>query len=190
MTRRPASFTESFPQKTEGFHVWTEEEIAKFEKRWPIGTRERLALALLLWTGLRRGDAAALGRQHIRDGSITLRTKKTGQQVTIPLLPELARVIDATPIGSLALIASADGRPMNVAYFGHWFKAACKAAGVPGRAHGLRKACATRFAEHGATEEELKAWFAWADGRMASVYTRKANRGKLAIEAARKLEKR
>jgi len=184
----PTEGIKSFPQKTEGFHVWTEEEIARFESRWAVGTRERLALAVLLFTGLRRGDAASLGRQHIRDGVLTFRTTKTGQQVTIPVLPELAKIIDATPTGSLALIATPDGRPMTAHSFGHFFQDACKAAGVPGRAHGLRKACATRFAEHGCTEEELKGWFGWSDGRMASVYTRKANRGKLAIEAARKLK--
>lgn len=52
---------ESTP-RTEGFHCWTEEEIERFEVRWPIGSRERLALAILLYTGLRRGDAARLGR--------------------------------------------------------------------------------------------------------------------------------
>ena len=130
-----------------------------------------------------------LGRQHIRDGVVTLRTAKTGQQVTIPILPELARTISLTPTGCLALVATHDGRPMTRGGFGNWFHEACKVAGVPGTAHGLRKACATRFAEHGATEEELKSWFGWSDGRMASIYTRKANRGKLAMEAARKLNR-
>ena len=185
----PTEGVAGFPHKTEGFHTWTEEEIARFEACWAVGTRERLALAILLNTGLRRGDASMLGRQHIRCGVITLRTEKTGQQVMIPLLPELARIIDATPTGSLALVATHDGRPMTKESFGHFFRGACRAAGVPGSAHGLRKACATRFAEHGATEEELKSWFGWSDGRMASIYTRKANRGKLALEAARKLMK-
>ena len=77
----PTEGVEGFGHKTEGFHVWTDDEIAKFEVRWPIGTRERLALTILLYTGLRRGDAARLGRQHVRDGVITFRTEKTGQQV-------------------------------------------------------------------------------------------------------------
>jgi integrase len=125
----------------------------------------------------------------MKDGVITLRTGKTGQQVTIPVLPELARIIESTPTGCLALVATRSGRSMTKESFGHWFREACMAAGVPGGAHGLRKACATRFAEHGATEEELKAWFGWSDGRMASIYTRKASRGKLAQQAARKLMK-
>jgi integrase len=57
--------------RTEGFHAWTEEEISIFESKWPIGTRQRLAFAILLYTGFRRGDAAILGRQHIRVDSIS-----------------------------------------------------------------------------------------------------------------------
>jgi integrase len=60
----------------DGFHTWTNEEITCFEKRWPIGTRERLALDLLLYTGLARGDVVRLGRQHVSDGVITFRMEK------------------------------------------------------------------------------------------------------------------
>lgn len=40
-----------------GFHAWTEDELARFEERWAVGTRQRLAFDLLLYTGLRCGDA-------------------------------------------------------------------------------------------------------------------------------------
>jgi hypothetical protein len=73
--------------ETDGYHVWTEEECATFESRWPRGTRERLAFDLLLYTGLRRGDAVRLGRPHLRNGIATIRTEKTGETVTIPILP-------------------------------------------------------------------------------------------------------
>ena len=76
-------------------------------------SRERLALAILLYTGLRRGDAVQLGRQHIRDGIISMRTEKTGTPVTIPLLPELAEVIAASKTGDLAFIATITGTPMK-----------------------------------------------------------------------------
>jgi integrase len=177
-------------QKSEGFHTWTDEEIAKFEIRWPIGTRERLALAVLLYTGLRRGDAVSLGKQHIKHGVIAFRTAKTGQQVTIPLLPELARIIDATPTGDLTFIAGPRGQPISKDSFGHWFARACKAAGIPkGRAHGLRKAGATSAANNGATERELEALFGWKGGGMAARYTRAADREKLARTAIEKMRK-
>jgi integrase len=50
---------------TEGHHVWTDEECAAFEARWPHGTRERVAFDVLLFTGLRRGDAVRIGRPHV-----------------------------------------------------------------------------------------------------------------------------
>ena len=61
----------------EGFPVWTEEDVAAYEARWPLGTRQRVWVAVLLYTGLRRGDAVRLGRQHVRDGIATIRTQKT-----------------------------------------------------------------------------------------------------------------
>ena len=167
---------------TEGFRVWTEDEIERFEARWPTGSRERLALAILL-TGLRRGDAVQLGRQHIRDGVISMRIEKTGTPVTIPLLPELAEVIAASKTGDLAFIATTTGTPMTKESFGNWFRDACKAAGVPGSAHGLRKAGATRAANNGATVAQLEAIFGWSGGGMASLHPRQADRTRLAKEA-------
>ena len=168
-----------------GFHTWTEEEVARFEAHWPVGTRERLALDILLSTGLRRGDAARLGRPHVRNGIARIVTEKTSQEVTIRILPPLAASIDASPTGDLTFIAGERSRPMTKESFGNWFRDACVAAGVPRRAHGLRKAGARRAAESGATEAELNAWFGWADGsRESATYVRGANRAKLAERIA------
>src|SRR5262245_11305579 len=60
-----------------GFPAWTEEEVERYYARWPLGTNERVWMDVLLFTGLRRGDAVMLGRQHIRDGIATLRTEKS-----------------------------------------------------------------------------------------------------------------
>lgn len=171
-----------------GFHEWSEEEVARFENRWPVGTRERLALDILLYTGLRRGDAARLGRPHIRNGVIRIRAEKTDEQVEIRLLDPLATSIAAAPTGDLTFIATEKGRPYTKESFGNWFRDVCVATGLPGRAHGLRKAGARRAAESGATDLELNAWFGWADGsRQSATYTRGANRGRLAGNLADKL---
>ena len=89
------------PNDADGFHTWSQEELDRFEARWPLGTRERLAFDLLLYTGLRRSDAVRVGLQHVRDGVITIRTEKhqkgsRGEQVTIPILEPLAALIAAT----------------------------------------------------------------------------------------------
>jgi integrase len=88
-------------QRQKGDHVWTDDECAAIEARWPRGTRERLAFDLLLYTGSRRGDAVRLGWRHVRNGVATIRTEKTDQRVTITVLPPLLEPINAGSIGEL-----------------------------------------------------------------------------------------
>ena len=52
----------------DGWHTWTVEEVEQYEAHHPIGSKARLALALLLYTGARRSDVVKLGRPHVRDG--------------------------------------------------------------------------------------------------------------------------
>lgn len=167
-----------------GFHTWTEEEVAQFEARWTLGTRERLAFDILLYTGLRRGDAVRLGRQHIRDNVIVFRTEKTGEEVVLPVLPPLAESIAASKVGDLTFIVTNRGTPFVKESFGTWFREVCDVAGVQGSAHGLRKAGATRAANNGATDKQLMAMYGWQDPKMATHYTRKADKLRLAMEAA------
>jgi integrase len=176
--------------KTKGFPVWTEDELEQFEARWPLGTRERVIFGVYCYTGLRRGDAAKLGKQHIRNGIIAIDTEKNGTRVTIPVLPELAEIIAAGPTGDLSIIASKKGRPVRKESLGTLFKTACKTAGIPNKsAHGIRKAAATRAANNGATVATLEAIFGWEGGQMAALYTRAADRRKLAAEHMEKLSK-
>jgi integrase len=76
---------------TDGFRDWTEDEIAQFEAKHPIGSRPRLAFGLLLYTAQRRGDVIRMGRQDIQDGFIRVRQQKTGAALKIPVLPELQK---------------------------------------------------------------------------------------------------
>jgi integrase len=170
-----------------GFHTWTEEELERFEKRWPVGSRERLAFDLLLFTGLRRGDAVRLGRQHVRDGLIRLRMEKTGEELVVPLLQPLAKSIEATTTGDLTYLVNDAGQPWVKESFGNWFRDVCSAAGCPGSAHGLRKAGATRAALNGATVNQLMAMYGWTTPKMALHYTRLADRERLARAAGEHL---
>src|SRR5262249_57869369 len=77
------------PVKGDGFHTWTEDEIEQFEAHHPIGTKPRLALALLLYTAQRRSDVVRMGRQHIKDGVLTVKQQKTGVALAIPAHPHL-----------------------------------------------------------------------------------------------------
>jgi integrase len=176
-------------KKGDGFIPWTEEHVAIYEQRWPVGSHQRVWLDVLLYTGLRRGDAVRLGRQHVRDGIATIKTEKSGfnVEVTLPILPVLETTLKAGPCGDLTFIVGESGRPLAKESFGNLFRDACREAGVPGSAHGVRKIAATRAANAGATVAQLEAIFGWQGGAMASLYTRAADRRRLAIEAMHKL---
>jgi hypothetical protein len=137
------------PALTRPGKMWTEVEMAAYERRWPVGTRQRVWLDVLAYTGLRRGDAVRLGRQHVRDGIATLKAEKGGFQITLnlPILPVLVDTLAAGPCGDLTFVVGANGEPLTKESFGNVFRDACRAAGVPGSAHGIRKIAATRAAQ-------------------------------------------
>jgi integrase len=121
----------------------------------------------------------------VRDGIASIKTEKTGTLVVIPILPVLAKTLAAGPCGDLTFIAGVGA--LTKASFSVFFRQACRAAGVSGSAHGVRKIAATRAANAGATAAELEAIFGWDGGRMASLYTRVADRRRLANKAMHKL---
>jgi integrase len=175
-----------------GYHTWTVDEVRQFEERHPIGTKARLALALLLYTGQRRSDVIRLGRQHVRDGKISLtqfkgRNRKP-MRLVLPVLPVLQQIIDALPCGDMTYLVTNVGQPFSDAGFGNWFRDRCVEAGVPGRAHGLRKAGSTIAANNGATAYQLMAMFGWRTLKMAEQYTRAADQQRLANAAMHMLE--
>ncbi len=89
----------------------------------------------------------------------------------------------------MAYLVNAWERPYaSPSAFASRFKKWCVQAGLPHcTAHGLRKAAATMMAENGGTEHELMACFGWDSPKQAALYTRKANREKLAAKAMHKL---
>jgi integrase len=182
LAANPAREIKKIAHKSAGHHTWTVEEVERFEARWPVGSKARLALALLLWTGARRSDVYLFGRQHVRDGWLKFRARKNDVLVEAPVLPCLQEVIDASPTGNLAFLTTeVRGTPFkSEASFGNWFGKMCREAKVPGRAHGLRKAGATTAAENGATAHQLMAIFGWLTLAEAERYTKAAQRKKMA----------
>lgn len=85
------------------------------------------------------------------------------------------------------LLLTEYGKPFTPAGFGDWFGDRCKAAGVPGRAHGLRKAAARRLSDAGATQQEIKAWGGWTNDAEVARYEEGAERARLANQSASKM---
>lgn len=174
--------------KTAGFKPWTIDDIEAYRNRWRLGTRERLALELLINTGLRRSDMVRVGRQHVKDHIIHMRAGKNGVELYIPILPRLSEALAAGPIGEMSFLSSQYGRPLTKESFGNIFRGWCDAAGIMGKsAHGIRKLAATIVADAGGSEQELQALFGWTTNTMSAVYTREANRKKQALQAAFKM---
>lgn len=124
---------------SEGFRTWTEEDIARFESAYPIGTRARLALALLIFTAARRSDVVHFGPQHIKNGRIIFRQQKTGGDVDIPIHPELRDILDATPSGHLTFLVTREGKSFTPPGFTNWSHDMAVKAGLPAGCspHGL-----------------------------------------------------
>ena len=183
----PAASVKLLPHQGEGFEPWTEADVEAYRARWPLGTRARVALELLLWTGLRRGDAVRLGRQHLRGGVAFLKSEKTGEDLAIPIPATLSEALEAGPTGDLAFVCGSSAEPLTKESFGNYFRDYCNAAGVKASAHGLRKLSATMAANNGATEKELQALYGWKTNTQSQTYTRRADREALAKSASEKL---
>jgi integrase len=176
--------------KGDGFHTWTDDEIAQFEAHHPIGTKPRLALALLLYTAQRRSDVVRMGRQHIRNGCLHVKQQKTGAELPpIPILPRLQAVLDATPSEHLTFLVTATGKPYGGNAFSAQFRKWCDEAGLPKRCkpHGLRKAACRRFADALCTPHEIMAISGHVTLKEVQRYTTGTDRARLARNAMARL---
>jgi integrase len=171
--------------KTDGYVTWEEEHIAAFEAKHAVGTRARLALALLVYTGQRRADVVTMGRQHVRNGFLCVKQSKTKVKLSIPVHPELERIIAASNVTGLTFLTTAAGAAFSPAGFTNLFRDWCKAADLPTglSAHGLRKACCRRLAEAGCTEKQIAAISGHTDLREVARYTKAADQARMARAA-------
>lgn len=174
---------------TGGHRPWTLDEIDRYKVRHPLGTKAHLALMLFLLLGQRISDIAKLGRPHIRRPEhisppmrrihpgrwLAFRQHKNRNSkpvdLVVPILPQLETVLAESTIGRLTFLETEFKRPYTTKGLGNWFERRCLEAGVPGRAHGLRKAGATIAAENGATAHQLMAIFGWKTLEQAELYT-------------------
>ncbi len=142
----PMTEVEPIRYKVKGFKDWSDAEIKLFTDCYPIGTRERLALELMLCAAPRRSDVVRLGPRHVLGGRLIYVQKKTGAEINVPLLPELKAAIEAMP--TLAqqkrFLETKFGKQFTETGFYNWFTRKAQKAGVP--RVGLRTACARRHA--------------------------------------------
>jgi integrase len=173
--------------KNDGYRTWTDAEIDQFIARHPIGTKAYLALMLLLDTGQRRGDVVQMGRQHVRNGWLSIVQGKTGMAVEVPITDALQAAIDAAPSNHLTFLVTILDQPFSAAGFTNWFRDRCNEAGLPKglSPHGLRKARARRLAEKGVSAHAIAAITGHQTLGEVQRYAAKYDRRKLAVEAMR-----
>jgi integrase len=173
--------------KTKGWHSWTDDEIAQFRNRWPLGTQARLVLEFALETASRRCEVVRLEPQHVKNGRIRIERAKGSKDVDIPVTPDLQAAIDAMPAVSGTFVHH-DGKPYTAGSLGKAVIRWCDEAGMPAfcRLHGLKKGGMRLLAEAGATGHEIMSVSGHQKLDMVELYTADANRKKLADAAIAK----
>lgn len=189
MKINPARDVQLLKTSVDGYHTWSPKELARFEAKYPVGTQQRLAFDLMLYTGVRRGDAFRLGRQHLQDGRLVFTPSKTNgrkaKRLSIPVHPNLAASIEATPTGDLTFLTKKNGEPWGGREsFGNRFKQWCTDAGLQHcSAHGLRKAATVMLLEAGCSAAQASAITGHDSLQVLEHYARERDRAKLADDA-------
>ena len=174
------------------FHTWTDEEIVQFERHWRIGSRERTAFALLLFTGQRASDVKNMGWADVVGESIHVVQQKTGEKLWIPMHAELRAALQAWPQAGETLLRTSFRKKFSDKGFSNFMAARIGEAGLPERCvtHGLRKAAARRLAEAGCSAKEIASITGHRTLSEIERYTRAAEQRKLAVAAMARLPAR
>lgn len=185
-TDDPTLGVKKFSTAGDGFHTWDEGEIARFYEMHALGSTAHLAMTLMLYTGAARVDAVRLGWGNIgRDGRLRYRREKTKRKtpvlIDIPVHPELEAALALVPRDRFTFLQTSRGEARSPNGLGNSMRRWCDAAGLPEcTSHGLRKACARRLAEAGATPNMIAAVTGHTTLKEVSRYTAAANRTGLA----------
>ena len=187
--RLPKAPRPADPDEETGHPEFSDNDLDAFEKAYALGTLERRVYEVIFCSGLRVGDAARFGRQHVmKDGSVRLKTEKTGAVAEFDIVDRLRHALAAgphPPVGVTNFLVTKRGKRWDKNYLGSWFGERCRAIGLDRSAHGLRKSAARIVAEAGGSEQMLMAQFTWSSPAMAHHYVRAARRKKLTRDAQR-----
>jgi integrase len=189
----PTTGVKPYTIESGGFHTWSEDEIARFYEVHELGSTAHLAMTLMLYTGAARSDAVMLGWGTVKDGRISYRRIKTRRRsdvvVNIPIHPDLAEALEMLPRDAFTFLQTQQGKSRSRDGLGNAMRRWCDAAGLHAcTSHGLRKACARRLAEAGATPHEIQAVTGHSTLVEVERYTRAADRSGLADSGFEKLD--
>lgn len=159
---------------------WTRQEQAVVLER--AAPHIRVAIALIMHTGLDPSDAINLVRAQVDGDTIWGRRGKTGTEVAIPISKRLAAALEAAPIHDApTILANSQGKTWTYNGFStvwHRFKKELEAEGAvaPGLTlKGLRHTVATTLREAGISERAIADLLGQKTDAMARHYSRSAN---------------
>ncbi|ODS57088.1 MAG: hypothetical protein ABS40_05860 [Agrobacterium sp. SCN 61-19] len=176
------------------YEMWTDDDISRYRAHWKEDTPQRVALEILIYTGLRRSDAVLLGPGHVKDGWITITAQKTGVELDIPIHPKLRPFLSIRNDGKLVnlttFISTVHGKPRSEKAFTNWIKEAATEAGLPPSRspHGLRRAACRALAEAGCTFSEIMSITGHQSTKEVEAYVADVDKKKLAKSAMAKWE--
>jgi integrase len=176
--------------KGKEIRVWTDAELAAYERRWPIGTKQRTAYALMLNMGTARIDTHRLTWNQV-DEVASYARHKTGVAVEMDIAEELRKALKATPRKHVTVINTEYGKPFTVDGFSGFMRDAISAAGLPlgCQPHGLRKTLGRLLADAGVSAHDIMAALGHKTLAEAERYTREADRRRGGARAVLQLDK-
>lgn len=179
--------------KSKEIRAWRDAEMTAFEKRWPYGTKQRLAYELMLNVGTARADVHLTTWAQVDEADFEYARKKTGVPVIVSLATSLRTALTAMPRRHACILVTEWGKPFTVDGFSGWMRDAITAAGIKDltcRPHGLRKTLGRRLADEGCSAHDIMAVLGHTTLAEAERYTREADRRRGGRRAISKLEDR
>lgn len=177
---------------------WTVEERATVLEQAP--PHVRVAIALIINTGLDPSDALKLTRRQIDGDTIWGMRGKTGEEVAIPIGPTLQAALDKAPThDAVTILASSRGQPWTYNGFSTvWdrFKKKLEREELIGAGltlKGLRHTVATTLREAGLEERQIADLLGQKTPAMARHYSRSAklaDRNRITLEVLEKENER
>jgi integrase len=175
--------------KTKEIRAWTDAEMAAFERRWPVGTKQRTAYALMLNAGTARVDVHRITWAQIDHESVDYTRHKSKVPVQIGIAANLRKALDAAPRDHFTVINTEFGKPFTIDGFSGFMRDAMNRAGLPldCKPHGLRKTLGRLLADAGVSAHDIMAALGHTTLAQAEKYTREADRRRGARRAVLKL---
>ncbi|WP_029215637.1 tyrosine-type recombinase/integrase [Kallotenue papyrolyticum] len=142
----------------------------------PVTRRNRRAVLLMLYAGLRISETAALEWRDIDldHGELVVRDGKGGKMRRIPLHPRLRAELETVPVSERqpirAVVGQPNGEPLTLKALGHVFDRWLRRRGIIATAHRLRHTFATELLRNGANIRYIQELLGHQDISTTEIY--------------------